>query len=111
MMRLSTKIFVEGDSGKISMNGYIDKENGQRENVSRTIAFKNYHTGARYAWVSDEILPSIDENISPDMLKQWFPEFYREKNNKVEFFINRINANSIMLSGEFVPYYVCTQRH
>ncbi|MGK3144653.1 hypothetical protein [Pantoea sp. C2G6] len=111
IMRLSTKLYIAGENGTLSLNGFVANENGQRESINRTITFKSDHTGPRYSWVSTEISPSIDENISPERLNQWFPAFYRQQNNKVELFITRVNVNSIMLSGEFVPYYICTQRH
>lgn len=111
IMRLSTKLYIQADSGILSLNGFVAKENGQRESVNRTITFQSVHTGSRYTWVSTEILPSIDEKISPDLLNQWFPDFYRQQNSKIELFIKRVNVNSIMLSGEFVPYYICTQKH
>ena len=110
-MRLSTKLNIDGDSGTISMNGFVTQEDGTRENVNRTVVFTSRHVGSRYIWVSDEILASIDDKLLPETASAWLPEFYRQPKSKFELFISRLNINSVMLSGEFVPYYVCTQRH
>lgn len=110
-MRLSTKLNIDGNSGTLSMNGFVTSENGVRENVNRTVVFTSHHVGTRYTWVSEEILSSIDEKLSPELSIAWLPEFYRQPKRKVELFISRMNINSVMLSGEFVPYYVCTERH
>ncbi|TPV37997.1 hypothetical protein FJW01_18480 [Pantoea deleyi] len=111
ILRLSTKLNIDGNSGTLSMNGFVTREDGTRENVNRTVVFTSHHVGSRYTWVSDEILASIDDKLTPEMASAWFPAFYREPKSKVELFISRLNINSVMLSGEFVPYYVCTQRH
>lgn len=93
------------------MNGFVVKENGERESVNRTVVFTSHHIGTRYTWISKEVISSIDENLSPELSRQWLPDFYRLPKNKVELYITRLNLNSVMLSGDFIPYYVCTQRH
>jgi len=110
-MRISTKLSLAGNSGSLSMNGFVTRDDGARENVNRTVVFTSHHVGSRYTWVSDEILASIDDKLSPETASAWLPEFYRQPKSKVNMFISRININSVMLSGEFIPYYVCTQRH
>jgi len=111
ILRLSTKLNIDGNSGTLSMNGFVIRQDGARENVNRTVVFTSHHAGLRYTWISDEVLASIDDRLSPETASAWLPQFYRQPESKVELFISRININSVMLSGEFVPYYVCTQRH
>lgn len=111
IMRISTKLNIDGNSGTISMNGFVTGKDGVREDIKRTVVFTSHHSGSRYTWVSDEILTSIDDKLSPKTASMWLPHFYHQPKSKIELFISRININTVMLSGEFVPYYVCTQRH
>ncbi|MGD9425663.1 hypothetical protein ACLHDD_11020 [Pantoea sp. NSTU24] len=111
IMRLSTKLNIDENSGTLAMNGFVTRSDGVRENVNRTVVFTSHHVGSRYTWVSDEVLASIDDKLSPETSNAWFPAFYRQPKSRIELFISRINIKSVMLSGEFIPYYVCTQRH
>lgn len=110
-MSISTKLNINGNSGLLSINGFVTREDGGRDNINRTVMFTSHHVGSRYTWISDEILPSIDDNLLPETASVWLPDFYSQPKNKIELFISRMNINSIILSGGFVPYYVCTQRH
>lgn len=111
LMSLSTQLFLESDHGSLSLNGFIINEKGQRMNVSRMILFKTKNIGTRYSWVSDEIISSIDENVSSDEQKKWFPPFYLHKDNKVEIYLKRLNFKSTLVSEAFLPYYICVNKN
>lgn len=110
-MRLATKLYLNDSQGSLSLNGFILNETSQKSFVSRTIFFSSTNSKSRYSWTSTKIFSSIDEDISEPLLKKWLPTFYRENNKEVNLFIQKMNINSVILSGDFVPYYVCTQKH
>lgn len=111
MFRISTKLTLFNSSGTLSLNGVLIESNGNRQSLNRTIFFNSKQAEDRYTWISEEISPSIDEKISGEILQEWFPAFYVDKGGKIELYIKRININSIIISGEFLPYLICTKKH
>lgn len=110
-MRISTKLFINDQKGAISLNGVITDGDNIKSYINRTIVFNNNKVADRFTWVSSEIIPSIDEDVTPEVLIKWLPNFYYSGGKKYELFIQRVNMNSVILLGEFVPYYVCSRRH
>lgn len=111
MLRLTSKLRLLGDRGVISLNGVFIQDGSKRKSLNRDIYFSSVKDGERFTWTSIKIDPSIDENVSAQELKEWFPNFYLENDGEINLYIERINFRSIIISGELLPYLVCTKNH
>ncbi len=111
MLRFSTKLTLMRDRGVLSLNGVLIQSNGKRDVLNRTIVFKSTHVREHYTWISEEISTSIDEKISHEELKKWLSNFYLIKGGKIYIYINNINFNSVIISSDFFPYFICTKKH
>ncbi len=111
MLRLTSKLRLLGDKGTITLNGVLIQDDFRRMSLNRVIYFTSIKDGEHFAWASIKIEPSIDENASSQELKQWFPDFYLKKDGKINLYIEKINFKSIIISGELLPYLVCTKNN
>lgn len=112
VMKVTNKLHIDHDKrGTISINGNVFDIKGNNEQVARTVNFSYENFKNRYILKPDGVYPSIDEHVSNETLAKWFPQFYVNGNKKTEIFIDRISFSSLLVSGEFLPFYVCAQLH
>lgn len=111
MLRLTSKLRLTGDKGTITLNGVLIQNDLKRNSLNRVVYFSSVKDGGRFAWTSSKIEPSIDENVSNQELKKWFPDFYLNKDGEINLYLERINFGSILISGELLPYLVCSENH
>lgn len=111
MFRLSSKLRLNRDKGTLNLNGVLIANDGARKNLNRTIYFNSVNETEHYTWTSVKITPSIDEKIEEKELQLWLPDFYVHPGGSIQLYINRLNFNSITISGELLPYLICTAKH
>lgn len=111
MLRLTSKLRLNQDKGILTLNGVLIGNDGSRKSLNRTIYFNSVNDAEHYTWTSVIITPSIDENASGKELQIWLPGFYTLAGENIQLYINRLNLNSITISGELLPYMICTTKH
>lgn len=111
MLRLTSKLRLNRGEGTLTLNGVVIENDGARQSLNRTIHFNSVNDADHYSWTSIEITPSIDENITDKEVRVWLPGFYTTTGENIELYITRLNYNSITISGDLLPYLICTSKH
>ncbi|MFB6328415.1 hypothetical protein ACE8EZ_20290 [Pantoea deleyi] len=111
MLRLTSKLRLNRDKGVLTLNGVLIGDDGSRKSLNRTIYFNSVNDAQHYTWTSVKITPSIDENASGKELQLWLPGFYILSGENIQLYISKLNFSSITISGELLPYMICTTRH
>lgn len=111
MLRLTSKLRLNRDKGVLNLNGVLIGNDGSRKSLNRTIYFNSVNDAEQYIWTSEKITPSIDENASAKELQLWLPGFYTLTGENIQLYISRLNFNSVTISGELLPYMICTTKH
>lgn len=109
-MRLSSKINYSHGNGILYLDGAIYNDKTITSTISRAISFQSINVDNRFTWTSTGVTKSMEENISSDVEKKWLLPFYTSQNSKIKIYIDRINLDSYLVSGELTPYYICSRK-
>ncbi|MDI3438276.1 hypothetical protein QLG07_02165 [Erwinia sp. V90_4] len=107
-MVLSSRIYLNGNVGSLYLKGEIHESHGIIYTVSRMVDYKSSSEGYQFDWLSTSVEKQREENIPDDISEKWLPGFYTKENNHIRIYLNRINLDSILVSGELMPYYICS---
>ncbi|WP_075181766.1 hypothetical protein [Pantoea sp. 1.19] len=108
IMRISSKLNFTGESGVLYLSGTLYRAKEPLGNINRAITFRSQRDGDRFSWTSTAITPSLEQDVSEELARRWLPAFYRSPDNSIEIYLDRVNLNSVLVSGELIPYYLCT---
>lgn len=111
ILNMSTKFSLVDNDGWVALRGYSIDTNGNKEELDRTIYFESEYKSGVYHLKSTKIITSINETIETKTLSKWFPNFYLEKNNDINIRITWVNFNSVVVNGEYLPFYLCTKKN
>lgn len=109
VMRTTTKIKLSDNQGVMYLTGSVYKDNQQVAILNRAVYFTSSNTEYRYTWISNDIKPSMEEELPQNLAERWLPRFFLYKNEKRNYIIKRVNLESYLISGELIPYFICSK--
>lgn len=109
VMRISSRLDYSHGSGVAYLSGGVYSGSKLITSVNRTVNFSGTNNAHTFTWTSTDITPTMDEHLDHTLAQKWLPPFYLIKGGKIKFHIYRVNIDSLVFSGVFEPYFICSR--
>lgn len=109
VMRISSRLDYSHGNGIAYLSGGIYSGSKLINSVNRTVKFSGTNNAHIFTWTSTDITPAMEEHLDHILAQKWLSNFYLTKGGIIKFNIYRINLDSLIFSGVFEPYFICSR--
>lgn len=108
-LHLSATLRLMGERGTLHLRGNLRKDNTHSDIIDRSIDFAIERINNLQIWTSVSVTRPEADKESESLLSDWLAPFYLSPGKAIRVSVDRINLNSVLISDEFAPYFVCSE--